>query len=257
MKSAPGFLVNRALLPYMLEAMVMYDEGIKPETIDKAAIDFGMPMGPIELADQVGLDICVHVADVLKESLGWPMPDAPQWLRDKVEKGDLGKKTGRGIYTWKNGEAVKAKDFPLPDEAMADRLILPMVNVCVALLREGVAETEDIIDGAMIFGTGFAPFRGGPLHYARQRGVAEVTKSLKASGQDAWQALSARRRLGSAQVTDSGFHSTFFVRRYRLRKSRRAVNDGGPSRLFTVATRQHPEDGTRQRTGTDAGTERD
>jgi 3-hydroxyacyl-CoA dehydrogenase/enoyl-CoA hydratase/3-hydroxybutyryl-CoA epimerase len=179
-KSAPGFLVNRALLPYMLEALVMYDEGVKPETIDRAATDFGMPMGPIELADQVGLDICVHVADVLKESLGWPMPDAPQWLRDKVERGELGKKTGKGIYTWEKGEAVKAKDSPLPDEAMADRLILPMVNVCVALLREGVAETEDIIDGAMIFGTGFAPFRGGPLHYARQRGVADVTKSLKA-----------------------------------------------------------------------------
>jgi 3-hydroxyacyl-CoA dehydrogenase/enoyl-CoA hydratase/3-hydroxybutyryl-CoA epimerase len=178
-KSAPGFVVNRALLPYMLEAMVMLDEGTKAETIDKAAEDFGMPMGPIELADQVGLDICLHVAEVLKEGLQWPMPDPPQWLRDKVAAGDLGAKTGRGIYVWQKGEAVKRKSFPEPADGMADRLILPMVNICVALLREGVAESEDVIDGAMIFGTGFAPFRGGPLHYARTRGVAEVREVLR------------------------------------------------------------------------------
>ncbi len=178
-KSAPGFVVNRALLPYMLEAMVMLDEGIKAETIDKAAVDFGMPMGPIELADQVGLDICLHVAEVLKAELNWPMPDPPQWLRDKVAAGELGAKTGKGIYVWKKGDPVKDGKAPEPAEGMADRLILPMVNVCVTILREGVAETEDIVDGAMIFGTGFAPFRGGPLHYARQRGVAEVTERLR------------------------------------------------------------------------------
>src|SRR5690606_8466262 len=88
-------------------------------------------------------------------------------------------KSGRGIYVWQNGDAVKDKNAPAPDDGMADRLILPMVNTCVAILREGVAETEDIIDGAMIFGTGFAPFRGGPLHYARKRGAAEVTERLR------------------------------------------------------------------------------
>jgi 3-hydroxyacyl-CoA dehydrogenase/enoyl-CoA hydratase/3-hydroxybutyryl-CoA epimerase len=178
-KSAPGFVVNRALLPYMLEAMVVLDEGVKAETIDRAAEEFGMPMGPIELADQVGLDICLHVAEVLKEALNWPMPDPPQWLRDKVAAGELGAKTGRGIYVWKDGKAVKAKDVPDAPEGLTDRLILPMVNVCVTLLREGVAESEDVIDGAMIFGTGFAPFRGGPLHYARMRGVPDVTKKLR------------------------------------------------------------------------------
>lgn len=177
-KSAPGFVVNRALLPYMLEAMVVLDEGVKPETIDKAAVEFGMPMGPIELADQVGLDICLHVSEVLKEQLKWPMPDAPQWLKDKVAAGELGAKTGRGIYLWEKGDAKKAKDSPRPPDGLADRLILPMVNTCVAILREGVAETEDIIDGSMIFGTGFAPFRGGPLHYARQRGVDAVVARL-------------------------------------------------------------------------------
>jgi 3-hydroxyacyl-CoA dehydrogenase/enoyl-CoA hydratase/3-hydroxybutyryl-CoA epimerase len=178
-KSAPGFVVNRALLPYMLEAMVLLDEGHKGETIDKAAVDFGMPMGPIELADQVGLDICLHVAEVLKEGLQWPMPDPPQWLRDKVAAGDLGAKTGKGIYVWTKGEAQKEKSFAAPPDGMADRLILPMLNVCATLLREGVAESEDVIDGAMIFGTGFAPFRGGPLYYARQRGVEEVRAKLR------------------------------------------------------------------------------
>jgi 3-hydroxyacyl-CoA dehydrogenase/enoyl-CoA hydratase/3-hydroxybutyryl-CoA epimerase len=169
-KSAPGFLVNRALTPYLLEAMLKLDEGVKRETIDAAAVEFGMPMGPIELADQVGLDICVHVADVLKGTLNRPMPEVPQWLRLKVEKGELGRKTGKGFYDWKDGEAVKERDAPKPTDVMTDRLILPMLDVCVACLREGVVADEETVDGAMIFATGFAPFRGGPMHYARARG---------------------------------------------------------------------------------------
>ena len=129
-KSAPGFLVNRALTPYLLEAMVMLDEGIKKETIDKAAEDFGMPMGPIELADQVGLDICLHVAEMLKSSLNRRLPDPPQWLKDKVAKGELGKKTGKGLYEWKDDHAVKdarrrrtvARRDRSPDPADARRL---------------------------------------------------------------------------------------------------------------------------------------
>ena len=113
-KSAPGFLVNRALTPYLMEAFVMLDEGIKRETIDRAAEDFGMPMGPIELADQVGLDICLHVADVLRKELRRPMPATPKWLSDKVEKGELGRKTGKGMYEWKDGKAVKDSGAPAP-----------------------------------------------------------------------------------------------------------------------------------------------
>jgi len=177
-KSAPGFLVNRALTPYLLEAMVMLDEGAKRETIDAAAIDFGMPMGPVELADQVGLDICLHVAETLKGSLGRPLPDAPKWLREKVEKGELGRKTGKGLYDWKDGEVVKDRDAPKPAEDMTDRLILPMLDMCVACLREGVVADEETVDGAMIFATGFAPFRGGPIHYARSRGVANILEAL-------------------------------------------------------------------------------
>src|SRR5882757_8039419 len=108
-KSAPGFLVNRALTPYMLEAMVMLGEGKTRETIDAAAVTFGMPMGPIELADTVGLDICLHVAETLKASIERPMPDLSHVLKEKVDKGELGRKTGKGFYAWKDGEAVKAR----------------------------------------------------------------------------------------------------------------------------------------------------
>jgi 3-hydroxyacyl-CoA dehydrogenase / enoyl-CoA hydratase / 3-hydroxybutyryl-CoA epimerase len=177
-KSAPGFLVNRALTPYMLEAMVMLDEGIKKEAIDKAAEDFGMPMGPIELADQVGLDICLHVAEMLKSSLKSDLPDPPRWLKDQVEKGELGKKTGKGLYEWKDDHAVKSHDAATPAPDMTDRLILPMLNECMACLREGVVADEGIEDGAMIFATGFAPFRGGPMHYARTRGAGDVRDAL-------------------------------------------------------------------------------
>jgi 3-hydroxyacyl-CoA dehydrogenase/enoyl-CoA hydratase/3-hydroxybutyryl-CoA epimerase len=179
-KSAPGFLVNRALTPYLLEALVMLDAGMKKETIDQAAEDFGMPMGPIELADEVGLDICLHVAEMLRGSLNREMPDPPQWLKDKVAKGELGKKTGKGLYDWKDDHAVKSGgEGAAPPPDTVDRLILPMLDVCVTCLREGVVADEKIIDGAMIFATGFAPFRGGPMHYARTRGAADVRDTLK------------------------------------------------------------------------------
>jgi 3-hydroxyacyl-CoA dehydrogenase/enoyl-CoA hydratase/3-hydroxybutyryl-CoA epimerase len=182
-KSSPGFLVNRALTPYMLEAMVMLDERIDQRLIDAAAEQFGMPMGPIELADQVGLDICLDVGDMLRTKFGDLLPPTPAWLREKVAKGELGRKTGKGFYTWKDGKAEKA---PLPEtgprvtDEMIDRLVLPMSNVCVAALREGIVDDADAVDGAMIFGTGYAPFRGGPLNYARTRGVENVVSTLRA-----------------------------------------------------------------------------
>ena len=178
-KSAPGFLVNRALTPYMLEAMVMLGQGIKKETIDTAAQSFGMPMGPVELADQVGLDICLNVAESLRARLARPMPDVSQVLRSKVEQGELGRKTGKGFYVWKNGEAVKEAGAPQPTNELTERLILPMLDVCVTCLREGIVADEDTIDGAMIFATGFAPFRGGPMHYARSRGPQNIRQELE------------------------------------------------------------------------------
>ena len=182
-KSSPGFLVNRALTPYMLEAMVMLDEKIDKSVIDAAAKKFGMPMGPIELADQVGLDICLDVGDMLRSKFGDMLPPTPAWLREKVAKGELGRKSGKGFYVWKDGKA----DIPpvpttgvRPSDEMTDRLILPMSNVCVACLREGIVDNADVVDGAVIFGTGYAPFRGGPLNYARTRGADNVVAALRA-----------------------------------------------------------------------------
>jgi 3-hydroxyacyl-CoA dehydrogenase/enoyl-CoA hydratase/3-hydroxybutyryl-CoA epimerase len=182
-KSSPGFLVNRALTPYMLEAMVMLDEKIDKSVIDAAAEKFGMPMGPIELADQVGLDICLAVGDMLRSKFGDLLPPTPAWLREKVAKGELGRKTGKGFYLWKDGKADKASPSAAaekPSDEMIDRLVLPMSNVCVACLREGIVDNPDTVDGAMIFGTGYAPFRGGPLNYARTRGVEDVVSTLRA-----------------------------------------------------------------------------
>jgi 3-hydroxyacyl-CoA dehydrogenase / enoyl-CoA hydratase / 3-hydroxybutyryl-CoA epimerase len=182
-KSSPGFLVNRALTPYMLEAMLMLDENIDKLTIDAAAEKFGMPMGPIELADQVGLDICLAVGDMLRAKFGDLLPPTPAWLRDKVAAGDLGRKSGKGFYVWKDGKADKtsgSSPVAQPTPEMIDRLILPMSNVCVAALREGIVDNADAVDGAMIFGTGYAPFRGGPLNYARTRGPGNVVSALRA-----------------------------------------------------------------------------
>lgn len=182
-KSSPGFLVNRALTPYMLEAMVMLDEKVDKSVIDAAAKKFGMPMGPIELADQVGLDICLDVGDMLRSKFGDQLPPTPAWLRDKVARGELGRKTGKGFYIWKDGKAdtaPTASSAGQPSTEMIDRLILPMSNVCVACLREGIVDNADVVDGAVIFGTGYAPFRGGPLNYARSRGVENVVSSLRA-----------------------------------------------------------------------------
>jgi len=179
-KSSPGFLVNRALTPYMLEAMVMLDEKIDKTTIDAAAERFGMPMGPIELADQVGLDICLAVGDMLRTKFGDLLPPTPAWLRDMVARGDLGRKTGKGFYVWRDGKADKgARASTEPTPEMIDRLVLPMSNVCVACLREVIVDNADTVDGAMIFGTGYAPFRGGPLNYARQRGIEDGVSTLR------------------------------------------------------------------------------
>ena len=188
--SRPGFLVNRSLTPYMAEALIMVDEGIPKERIDHVAEAFGMPMGPVELADQVGLDIAVDVSNSLRERLGGGFPPSPAWLEKLVADGRLGRKTGAGLYDYDgDGKPKKRKieqlpdDAPgasVPDEDLLDRLLMPMLNAVVACLREGVVASEEIADGAMIFGTGFAPFRGGPLRYARTRGVDEIVARMRA-----------------------------------------------------------------------------
>ncbi len=178
-RSAPGFLVNRVLMPYMTEAMLAAGEGVPLATIDAVAVKFGMPMGPIELADIVGLDVCLHVGRILSSAFGGPAPDAVAPL---VEAGKLGKKSGQGLYEWRDGKAVKPAVDPAaraPDD-LEDRLMLAMVNEAMAVLREGVVADADLIDAGVIFGSGFAPFRGGPLRYARERGVQDVVARLEA-----------------------------------------------------------------------------
>ncbi len=176
--SAPGFVVNRVLAPYMGEAMAMAKEGVPLAEIDKAAVRFGMPMGPIELADSVGLDIAKHVAGILTQGDAREMP--PTDVDDLVESGRLGRKSGHGYYRWEDGKAVKppANGGAVPDD-IEDRLILPMVNEAVACLSEGVVAEADLLDAGVIFGTGFAPFRGGPINYARERGVDTVVAALR------------------------------------------------------------------------------
>jgi 3-hydroxyacyl-CoA dehydrogenase / enoyl-CoA hydratase / 3-hydroxybutyryl-CoA epimerase len=175
--SSPGFVVNRVLMPYMMEALLAAEDGVPMPLIDDAAKGFGMPMGPVELADTVGLDVALHVAKILGAAYGVPVPDR---LVEMVEKKRLGRKTGRGFYDWKDGKAIKpaVKDDRMPQE-LADRLVLPMVNEAVAVWRDGVVTDLDLLDAGVIFGTGFAPFRGGPVNFARARGVADVVESLK------------------------------------------------------------------------------
>jgi len=178
--NAPGFLVNRALMPYLGEALLMIDEGEQKERIDAAAVQFGMPMGPVELADQVGLDICLAVAETLAAGLTVETPGVPQWLRDKVAGKELGRKTGRGLYDYgSDGQPKKERVGKAPDAAMMVRLILPMLNAVAMTLEEGVVDDADSADAAMIFGTGFAPFRGGPIHYAGEIGFEKVAEALE------------------------------------------------------------------------------
>jgi 3-hydroxyacyl-CoA dehydrogenase/enoyl-CoA hydratase/3-hydroxybutyryl-CoA epimerase len=173
-KSSPGFLVNRILMPYMLEGMILLNEGVPAQIVDKAMTEFGMPMGPVTLADAVGLDVCLSVAKYLQQY--FPNSPIPQQLVEMVEKGKLGRKSGEGFYQYKNGKQVKGVqpvyDKPLTD--ISDRLILCMLNEAFACLREGVVPDADLLDAGMIFGTGFAPFRGGPIHYAKTQGVHEL-----------------------------------------------------------------------------------
>jgi len=165
-KDSPGFLVNRVLGPYMQNAFRLLDEGHKPETLDAAMERFGMPMGPAELADTVGLDICLAAGKALAKTTV-----VPKILANKVALGHLGKKTGQGIYRYENGRAVKGQPDAF-DDTLVQQLIEPYLREAEAVLREGIVADADLVDAGLIFGTGFAPFRGGPIHYLRARGQA-------------------------------------------------------------------------------------
>ncbi len=200
-RSAPGFLVNRALMPYLLEAVRLAEEGVALEDIDRAAVDFGMPMGPIALADTVGLDICLAVARTLSGPLNLTPPDL---LVRKVSAGELGKKSGRGFYVYPRKRRLFAPRRPPLPAGMGERLILPLVNEAARCVRLRVVPDADIADIGLVYGTGFAPFRGGPLGYAESLGAAEAAHRLSD-----WQA-----RLGERFAPDEAWgQADLFTRR--------------------------------------------
>lgn len=163
----PGFLVNRILAPYMQEAILAFGEGIPGRAIDKAALDFGMPMGPIELVDTVGLDVAASVGKIMAAFHGQELPAA-----FNVEDGKRGKKDGQGLYVWKDGKPVKPelpKDYKAPAD-LQDRLVFALLNEAVSCLHQGVVGDAELLDAGVIFGTGFAPFRGGPIEHIKAVG---------------------------------------------------------------------------------------
>jgi 3-hydroxyacyl-CoA dehydrogenase/enoyl-CoA hydratase/3-hydroxybutyryl-CoA epimerase len=172
-KSCPGFLVNRVLAPYLMEAVRRYQLGEPREKIDQAALKFGMPMGPLELMDLVGLDIANHVG----EELGLA-PETDNVLASLVRQGKLGKKTGEGFYVWEKGKPKREEVSydPAGLERLGRELVKPMVDEAGRALEDKIVPNADHADAGVIFGTGFAPFRGGPLHYRRtQEQAAEAT----------------------------------------------------------------------------------
>lgn len=179
-RSSPGFLVNRVLIPYMQEGMTAVEEGTLPEVVDAAAMRYGMPMGPIELADVVGLDVCKSVGEIIGAAIGRTPPVPLKRIESLVAARQLGRKTGSGFYRWVNGKAVK---LPVDESQVAaeltDRLMLTLVNESVACLREHIVADADLVDAGVIFGAGFAPFRGGPLHWARAAGPEKLRTRLE------------------------------------------------------------------------------
>jgi 3-hydroxyacyl-CoA dehydrogenase/enoyl-CoA hydratase/3-hydroxybutyryl-CoA epimerase len=164
-KDSPGFLVNRVLGPYIDQALRLVDEGLAPETLDAAAVAFGMPMGPIELADTVGLDICLAVG----KELAGEHAEVPKKLAEFVAAGNLGRKSGRGFYSWKDGKAKKGSSGAVPAD-LSVKLMAPYLREARAAVADGVVADADLADAGLIFGTGFAPFRGGPLNYLKEQG---------------------------------------------------------------------------------------
>jgi 3-hydroxyacyl-CoA dehydrogenase/enoyl-CoA hydratase/3-hydroxybutyryl-CoA epimerase len=179
-RSTPGFLLNRVLIPYMQEGMTAVEQGVAPEIVDAAATRFGMPMGPIELADVVGLDVCKSVGEIIGTAIGRTPPVPLQRIESLVAAKQLGRKTGSGYYKWVQGKAVKSSvdESTVPTE-LTDRLMLTMVNECVACLREKIVADADLVDAGVIFGAGFAPFRGGPLKWARDAGPEKLRARLE------------------------------------------------------------------------------
>lgn len=217
-KDSPGFLVNRILLPYMVESVRIFCEGADARRIDRIMLDFGMPMGPLRLSDEVGLDVAQHVAVDLQRRLPQPVP-INDTLEKMIAKGWLGKKSGRGFHVFP--EKKGAKETPNPDlgflqgrgpaaqaddATLLDRMTLIMVNEAARCLEEGVVEAPEDVDFGMIFGTGFAPFRGGPLRYADTLGATEVVSRLERLARDVAPHFAPCERLRAMARANARFH---------------------------------------------------
>jgi 3-hydroxyacyl-CoA dehydrogenase/enoyl-CoA hydratase/3-hydroxybutyryl-CoA epimerase len=190
-KDSPGFLVNRLLMPYLAEAALMVEEGVRIEEIDAAMLKFGMPMGPIELIDEVGLDVGDKVGHILHEAFGDRMP-SPKTFDKLLEKKRLGKKSGSGFYIYSEDKKDKELDpniysilgitpvaNKIAEQEIVDRCVLSMVNEAARALEEKVVEDAETVDLGMIMGTGFPPFRGGLLRYADSIGIANIVTRLR------------------------------------------------------------------------------
>ena len=185
-KDSPGFLVNRILMPYLIEAVHLANGGNDIEHTDKLLRKFGMPMGPFRLIDEVGGDVCQHVADDLLNRLDTKFPNS-NLLRRMIEEGNLGKKSGQGFYKYSKGKSNGACDVPrnsafrlqCENEEIVDRLILVMINEAVRCLEEEVVASPKDVDFGMIMGTGWAPFRGGPIRYLDSVGSKKIAERLQ------------------------------------------------------------------------------
>ena len=199
-RDSPGFVVNRVLMPYLNEAVLLVAGGLKIEQIDETMRRFGMPMGPLELLDQIGLDVAAHVARSMQSLLAERFAPNPAFELLK-EKGWFGQKSGKGFYDHRAkkvkpnvlaqnllqsemASAASALDAALPPAVRLhearERMVLPMVSEAALALSEGLTEDAETLDVALVFGSGWAPHRGGPLHYADQRGLADVAQQLAA-----------------------------------------------------------------------------
>jgi 3-hydroxyacyl-CoA dehydrogenase/enoyl-CoA hydratase/3-hydroxybutyryl-CoA epimerase len=189
---APGFLVNRLLVPYMVEAISLLEEGYTINEIDKAMLRFGMPMGPIALFDEVGIDVAYKVAKILQNFMGDRIAESTI-LEKLIEKERLGKKTGKGFYRYKGKSKepdplipliIDKKDHSgLPQADITKRMVYPMINEAARCLDEGLVSQPRDVDVGMIFGTGFAPFRGGLLKYADSEGITNLAETLESYAQ--------------------------------------------------------------------------
>jgi 3-hydroxyacyl-CoA dehydrogenase/enoyl-CoA hydratase/3-hydroxybutyryl-CoA epimerase len=184
-KDSPGFLVNRILLPYLVEAIRIFSEGHSVESIDRAILGFGMPMGPLRLNDEVGLDVSQHVGSDLAARVAH-LPPLNDVLPRMIQKGWLGRKSGAGFYVYRDKSETpnpELKEFqpsiePTNADQVTDRLIFIMVNEAARVLEENVVTDPADVDFGMIMGTGWAPFRGGPLKYADSVGISTVVSRL-------------------------------------------------------------------------------